>query len=411
MMITNPGCRICGSPDLQQFLSLGKMPLANAFLRADQLTGKEPSFPLDVYLCESCSLVQLRDVVDPGLMFQEYVYFSSTSESFVAHFQNFAAEVHHRFELGSDSLVIDIGSNDGILLKPFQQLGVRVLGIDPAQNVARLATQQGIETLPMFFGRETAEGIRKKRGAARVITANNVFAHVNDLDDFVTAVGILLSQDGVFIIEVPYLGDLLEKNLFDTIYHEHLSYFSVKPLMRLFEKHGMEIFDIQKVKSHGGSVRVFVRRKNPTGGIEPAVQSFLRAEEKLRLYSPETWRRFANSIAQNKTELKILLDGVKVQNKVVAGYGAPAKGNTLLNYFGIGISEIAYIVDDSPYKQGLFTPGTRIPVVAPSRLVDEPPDYILILAWNFAEGIMNKLSSFQKAGGKFIIPVPQPRIS
>ncbi|HSP07237.1 MAG TPA: methyltransferase domain-containing protein, partial [Acidobacteriota bacterium] len=206
MMKSNTGCRICESPRLQQFVSLGPMPLANAFLRADQLDRQEPVFPLDVYLCENCSLVQLRDVVDPGLMFKEYVYFSSTSESFVAHFRAFASEVFQRFSLGPDSLVIDVGSNDGILLKPFQQLGVRVLGIDPAENVARQATEQGIETLPVFFGKQTAEKIRAARGTASVITANNVFAHINDLDDFVFAVGVLLNEDGVFILEVPYLG-------------------------------------------------------------------------------------------------------------------------------------------------------------------------------------------------------------
>jgi len=410
MITTNPGCRICGSQALQQFLSLGSMPLANAFLRADQLDGREPAFPLDVYLCESCSLVQLKYVVDPQLMFKEYVYFSSTSESFVAHFRAFAAEIFERFALEADSLVIDVGSNDGILLKPFQQLGARILGIDPAENVARLATQQGIETLPLFFGKQTAEEIRAKRGTAGIITANNVFAHVNDLDDFVSGISVLLGDGGAFILEVPYLGDLLAKNLFDTIYHEHLSYFSVKPLMLQFEKHAMEIFDIQHVTSHGGSLRIFVRRKTAASPPAPVVREMLRAEEELKIYSLDTWRRFAERIEQNKRELKNLLEGLKSENKTVAGYGAPAKGNTLLNYFGIGTREVAYIVDDSPFKQGLFTPGTRIPVVAPSRLVEHPPDYILILAWNFVESIMNKLAFFRNAGGKFIVPVPHVRI-
>jgi len=410
MMITNSGCRICRSRRLHRFVSLGPMPLANAFLGEEQLSAVEPMFPLDVYLCSDCSLVQSIDVVDPSLMFKNYVYFSSTSDSFVTHFRSFAQDVFERFELSSRSLVVDIGSNDGILLRPFHQLGLRILGIDPAENVARQATENGIETLPIFFNLETAQMVQATKGKADVITANNVFAHVNNLDDFVRGVKILLQDHGVFIFEVPYLADLLQKNLFDTIYHEHLSYFSVKPLVVQFQKHEMRIFDIQRVASHGGSLRVFVKNQTAPYPEAESIETLLQMEKDLNLYDLQTWRAFAERIQENKRKLRALISELKSQGKKIAGYGAPAKGNTLLNYFEIGRGDLDYIGDDSKFKQGLFTPGTHIPVVSPLFLEKDKPDCILILAWNFAGPIMKKLSAFHESGGKFIIPVPSPEI-
>ncbi len=409
MFKTNTRCRICKSPELQQFLSLGKMPPANSFLTLDQLTEPEMTFPLDVCLCNNCALVQLQDVVDPEMMFKNYLYASSTSGSFRAHFQSFAEHVYHRFHLDSQSLVIDVGSNDGILLKPFKELGARVLGVDPAENLAKQAMEAGIDTLPIFFGIKAAHIIAETRGKAHIVTANNVFAHVDDLDSFVRAVRAVLREDGVFIFEVPYLADLLAKNLFDTIYHEHLSYFSLRPLLYQFQKQEMQILDVQKVDSHGGSLRVFVRNQT-SGEIAESVQKFLSLEEELRIYSLETWQSFSDRVQQNREKFRNLMRELKSAGKRIAGYGAPAKGNTLLNYFGITNKELEYIADDSPLKQNLFTPGSHIPVSSPDRLSVDRPDYVLILAWNFADSIMGRLSSFRNSGGKFILPVPSPEV-
>jgi len=403
-------CRVCKGRDLKKFLSLGSMPLANAFLSPKNLKHKEPAFPLEVYLCSRCSLAQLVDVVSPKVLFKDYVYVSSTSESFVAHFRSFAQEAWKRFDLRPGSLIVDVGSNDGILLKPFKELGANVLGVEPAANIAKIANNNGIDTIPAFFSKELAKRIAKTRGRAAVVTATNVFAHVDDLDGFVGSMQELLSEEGVFIFEVPYLGDMIRKNLFDTIYHEHLSYFSVKPLTFLFKRLGMEIVDIQTVASHGGSLRVFVKMLGGSRASRDSVESYLQKEKESKLHSFATMKDFARRIAKNKKGLLDMLRDLKSQGKKIAGYGAPAKGNTLLNYFGIDYRILEYIIDDSPWKQGLFTPGTHIPVAAPSRLGQDKPDYLLILAWNFAEPIMKKLASFQAEGGKFIIPVPEPQI-
>ncbi|MCI0411454.1 class I SAM-dependent methyltransferase [bacterium] len=410
MFKTNIECRICKSQALEQFLSLGLMPPANAFLTADQLKEPEMRFPLAVCLCGNCALVQLKDVVDPELLFKNYVYASSTSSSFRAHFQSFAEQVYHRFKLDSESLVVDVGSNDGILLKPFKELGARILGVDPAENLARIATEAGIDTLPVFFGIKTAQIIAEARGKAHILTANNVFAHVDDLDSFVKAVRAVLREDGVFIFEVPYLVDLLTKNLFDTIYHEHLSYFSLKPLLHHFQKQEMQVFEVQKVDSHGGSLRVFVRNAGAGQESADSVRKLLELEEDLAIYSLETWRSFSDRVQQNREKFRNLFQRLKSAGKRIAGYGAPAKGNTLLNYFGITHRELEYIADDSPLKQNLFTPGSHIPVSSPDRLSVDRPDYVLILAWNFADSIMERLSSFRSSGGKFILPVPSPEV-
>jgi C-methyltransferase C-terminal domain/Putative zinc binding domain/Methyltransferase domain len=404
----NTACRICSGSRLNKILSFGSTPLANSFLKKEELQNQELRFPLEVYLCSDCSLVQMLDIVSPEIMFRNYVYVSSTSPSFVAHFRAFASHVVERFSLPEHSLVIDVGSNDGILLRPFKEQQMRVLGIDPAENLAQLATESGIETLPRFFHTEVAREVVSRYGKASVITANNVFAHVNNLHEFAEAVKILLNDTGAFIFEVPYLGDLYRQNLFDTVYHEHLSYFAVQPLVYFFSRHGMRIFNIEKVSSHGGSLRVFVKPGSETrDGI---VGDYLEEERKLKLDSLHTWAEFSNKIILNKQKLQQMVRDLKSEGKRIAGYGAPAKGNTLLNYFEIGNRILDYIVDDSAFKQGLFTPGTHIPVVAPERLKVERPDHLLILAWNFAEQIMNKLGDYQSAGGKFIIPVPEARI-
>lgn len=410
LVITNECCRGCKGSRWERVFSFGPMPPANAFLAKEDLEKPEHWFPLDVYFCHDCTLLQLRDVVSPELLFREYVYVSSTSPSFVAHFESFAEGVVRRFGFTPETLAVDIGSNDGILLRPLKALGIRVLGVDPALDIARRATQEGIETLPYFFDRVLAERLVRERGHASLITGTNVFAHVNDLDELLGGVGILLDENGVFIIEVPYLVDFLEKNLFDTVYHEHLSYFALEPLITLFARHEMEVFDAERIPVHGGSLRVLVKKQGGRHAKEHRVDGLLRLEETQDLSAVRTYHYFAARIEQNKEELRKLLGELKASGALIAGYGAPAKGNTLLNYFGIGRELIAYIVDDSPWKQGLWTPGTHIPVVAADELSRMPPDYILVLAWNFADSIIKKLDSFRARGGKCIIPVPAPRV-
>lgn len=403
-------CRICGSEKLTPVLSFGSTPLANSFLSESDMLKAEPFFPLEVNFCEDCNLLQLAHVVSPDLLFKNYLYVSSTSKVFVEHFAAYAKDVYNEFGLNDKSLVVDIGSNDGILLKPFKELGVKFLGVDPAENIASEATKQGLTTLPEYFTDKTARKILQKYGKADVITANNVFAHTNDIKSLVKAIKVLLKSEGVFIIEFPYLGDMLQKNLFDLVYHEHLSYFAIKPLVTFFKSLGMKVFDVKKVSSHGGSARVFVARDSSKFEVAPAVKQILAEEKSLGLWQAGTFKKFANNIKVNASKLTSLLDEIKAEGKSIAGYGAPAKGNTLLNYFNIGKETLDYIVDDAPLKQGLYTPGTHIPIVSSEKLKNSPPDYLLILAWNFAEPIMAKLTDYSMGGGKFIIPVPEPEV-
>lgn len=407
---TESQCRVCRGENLRRVFSFGPTPPANAFLREDELQHPEPTFPLDVYFCTDCTLLQLLDVVDPELLFRNYVYVSSTSPVFIAHFERYAAEAAARFLKSTSDLVVDVGSNDGVLLKPFAALGCRVLGIDPARSIAERASAAGIPTVPEFFTPERARQIVGAHGRARIVTANNVFAHTDDLDGFVTAVGDLLDPRGVCIIEAAYLVDFLEKKLFDTVYHEHLCYYALRPLLRLFSRLGMEVFDASRVPTHGGSLRVYVQRAGGPEPLSPRVATLLEAEARAGIGELATYERFAEAVAQNKRALCALLAEEKARGKRIAGYGAPAKGNTLLHYFGIGADALDYIVDDSVYKQGLFTPGTHIPVVSASSLERQRPDYLLLLAWNFAEPLIARLVDFKTAGGKFILPVPEPRI-
>lgn len=410
LMTRNEQCRACKGTALTRILSLGVQPPANAFLHVEDLDRPELAFPLDVWFCRECSLVQMRDIVSPELLFKNYVYVSSMSPAFMAHFASFAESVAGRFGLGASSLVMDIGSNDGILLRPFQERGIQVLGVDPAEKIAAAATADGIETIPAFFTKKVAEDIIGRHGHAAVVTANNVFAHINDLDEIVAGVKILLAPDGVFVTESAYLVDFLEQNLFDTVYHEHLSYFSVSSLRVLLERLGMKIIDVEHVGSHGGSLRVYAAPHESAHLVGESVERFIADERARGLATLGVYEDFGRRVAENKVLLTDLLKKLKADGKHIAGYGAPAKGNTLLNYFGIGVETLDYIVDDSTWKQGLFSPGMHIPVVSAEKLRDARPDYILILAWNFAGPIMKKLEGFSAAGGKFIVPVPAPKI-
>lgn len=401
---------MCKGKNLKKIISLSPTPPANAFLTKKDLKKKELFFPLQVNFCLDCGQLQLTHVVSPELLFRNYVYVSSTSPVFVAHFEEYAKDLVKRFRLNSKSLVIEIGSNDGILLKPLKEEGVRVLGVDPATTIAKKATREGITTLPHFLDTKIAKRIVKKYGYADVVCANNAFAHIHDLDEIVQAVKILASKDSVFVIEFPYLIDFLEKNLFDTIYHEHLSYLSLRPLVAIFKRYGVEIFDLKKVDSHGGSLRVYIKRTDGKHKVQQIVSKLLRNERKQGLDDINTYLKFAKKIEDNKDRLTNLLKKIKTQGKTIVGYGAPAKGNTLLNYFKIGSKILDYIIDDSEYKQGLYTPGTHILVAPFEKIAETKPDYVFILAWNFANPLMNKLLDFKRGGGHFIIPVPKAKI-
>jgi len=402
-------CRICGSENLKPFLSLGKTALANSFLSKEQLTQPEHKFPLDTLFCSQCKLVQLEHVVPPEMLFKNYIYVTSTSNTFKIHFTQLAEAITKDFKLNGNSLAVDIGSNDGLLLKGFQKAGVQTIGVEPASNVAKIASADGVETVNDFFSKKVAEQIVASKGKADVVTANNVLAHIADIHAEVANVLTLLKDDGIFVIETAYLGDMLEQMTFDSIYHEHLYYYSLTSLDYFFRKNSMQIFKVQHVASHGGSLRVFVKKKSSSRAIEGSVPELLEREKALGLHDFETYKKFAFKVSVTKDKLVKLLKELKSQGKTIAAYGAPAKAATLLSFCEIGTDFIDYVVDDSPLKQGMFTPGTHIPVVGSETLADKKPDYVLILAWNFAEEILKKTRPIA-AGVKFIIPLPEPVI-
>lgn len=404
-------CRLCGSHSFEKIWSFGSTPLANAYLRPDEVGRHELFAPLDVYYCQSCSLVQLRDVVSPEVLFSQYLYVSSTSSTFVRHFEDFATSLRERFGLTGETLVVDVGSNDGILLKPLRDAGVRVLGIDPARVIADAASAEGIETVAEFFTPRVAASVRRDHGAAQVIAANNVFAHTDDVTGFVAAVDALLADDGVFVFEVQYLGDLVAQNLFDIVYHEHVCYYHLHPLVAFFRQRGMEVFDVERPSVHGGSLRVFVQRAGGPHHTASRVGSLLQDEERHGLNTSLPYHAFAERIERNKGLLRDLIRRIHSEGKRIVGYGAPAKATTLMYAFGLDQESIEYIVDDDRrFKQGMLMPGTHIPIVSPDRLYEDRPDYCLILAWNFAEPIMRTHSRFTEQGGRFIIPVPKPSV-
>lgn len=403
-------CRVCTKSNFDKVFNFGPTPLANEFLNKDQLDGPESYFPLEVYFCNNCSFLELGHVVDPRVLFGNYVYVSSTSQVFVNHFKEFAKSVVSKYKLDAKSLVIDLGSNDGILLKPYKKLGMRVLGVEPAKHIAEVARKDGIDTISEFFSVDLAKKIVKQKGKAKIVTATNVFAHIDDLDEVIKGIDVLLADDGIFIMEAPYLVDFIEKRYFDLVYHEHLSYWAIDSLITLFKRFNMEVFDVVKVPVHGGTIRVFVKKLKGPCAISPNVKKFLNLENSIKLKDKNTYVSYVNKIYENKSRLISLLTKLKLQNKTIAAYGAPAKGNTLLNFFGIGNEMIDYVIDDSPWKQGLYTPGKRIPVVSPAMLYKNSPDYLLILAWNFADPIMKNHKKFKDNGGKFIIPVPVPKV-
>ncbi len=401
-------CRICGNTKLDKFLSLGPTPLANNFLKSDQLNREELYYPLDVYFCNKCHLIQLLDIVPPEVMFKDYAYITGASKPMELHFAGLTKDVSTNFKVNKDSLVVDIGSNDGTLLQYFSKIGLRVLGIEPASNIAQIARKRGVTTINKFFSKDCALEIYKKYGFADVILATNVFAHVDNLENILYGIDYLLSKDGLFVIEVPYLINLLDNIEFDTIYHEHLSYFSTYPLVYLFRKFGMKIVDIKQIPIHGGSIRIFVKRS--TKKQSQNVSKFLLMEQNAEVDSLKTYTKFAKKVDLVKERLVKLLKTLKNEETRITGYGATAKGNTLLNYCKIGPDILDYISDTTAYKQGRYTPGMHIPIFPEEKFHKDIPNYSLLLAWNYADAILQKEQKYRRKGGKFILPLPDPKI-
>ncbi len=404
-------CRCCHGLSLKQFLDLGFTPLADNFLSSTQLHEPETYYPLQVLLCSDCGLVQLDYVVPPEILFQRnYPYVSSTTETGKEHFHSLAEEACRNFKLKPDDLVIDIGSNVGVLLQGFINQGINnVLGIEPAGNICQMARDNGIETINEFFDEVSASRIVAMKGKARLVTGTNVVAHIDNHHAMVRALDTLLDKKGIFIFEAPYLVNLLDNLEYDTIYHEHLSYLSVRPMNRLFQQFGMEIFDVKTVSIHGGSLRYFVTRRGDYPVSENVVR-FSEMENAKQVYEIKNLNYFAESVRNSREELTWMLRTLKREGKRIVGVSAPAKGMTLLNYCGIGTDILDFITEKAPQKIGKYTPGTHIPVLPDDELMRQMPDFALLLAWNFADEIMRNLDDYRKAGGKFIVPVPKPRI-
>jgi SAM-dependent methyltransferase len=403
-------CRSCGRPDLQLVLSLGRMPLANALVTAEQFDQPESTYPLELAFCPKCSLVQITETVPPEELFRDYLYFSSFSDTMLSHAQAIVERVLVWRPLDANSLAVEIASNDGYLLQYYKQAGIPVLGIEPAINIARVAqAERGIRTLTDFFGAETAARLVEQGERADVIHANNVLAHVPDLNGFVQGLRLLLKPEGVAIIEVPYVKDLIDRCEFDTIYHEHLCYFSLTALSQLFERHGLTIQWVERLAIHGGSLRIFVGVD--TGAPRAAAVTELLDEEKQwGVNRLDFYQGFARRVAELKTSLRDFVFDLKDQKLRLAAYGAAAKGSTLLNYFGIGRSELDFVVDRSTHKQGRYMPGVRLPICSPAKLLEEMPSHVLLLTWNFADEILSQQAEYRRRGGKFIIPIPELRV-
>jgi SAM-dependent methyltransferase len=405
---TDAHCRSCGSTRLSIFLSLGDLPLSDGFLEARQLVDNEPRYPLDVAFCATCSLVQILETVPPEELFgADYPYFSSFTDTLLRHSEANVKERIAERKLGSGSLVVELASNDGYLLQYYKTGGVPVLGIDPAPGPVAAARAKGVDTLEAFFGVEFAKKLAAEGCRADVIHANNVLAHVADTNGFVEGIATLLKDDGVAVIECPYVKDLIEHGEFDTIYHEHLCYFSVTALRALFSRHGLYITRVVPLSIHGGSLRVFVEKQNRP---EQSVHDYIESEQRLGLDRLDYYADFSNRVNQIRTELNELLQGLKQRKARIVGYGAAAKGTIMLNYVGIGQETLDFVVDRNTHKQGRFIPGVRLPIAAPERVLAEQPDYVLILPWNFKDEIMAQQAEYRRRGGKFIVPVPRPTI-
>jgi SAM-dependent methyltransferase len=400
-----PVCRGCGDELTRTLVDLGTTPLANAYVDADTTVPEDPRYPLHARVCDRCLLVQIDAVVPPDHIFSDYAYFSSYSPSWVEHARRYADAATRRFGLDASSLVVEIASNDGYLLKHFVDAGIPVLGVEPAANVAEVAIAAGVPTDVRFFGRETAEDLVLERGRADLVVANNVLAHVPELHDFIAGIARMLSPSGACSIEVPHVLRMLEHVEFDTIYHEHFSYFSLHAAGRLLAQHGLRVFDVEELPTHGGSLRIWACRgaRHPE---HPRVANVLQAEREAGIHRPEGYAGFAERVEECRRSLLAFLGDTRSAGKSIVAYGAAAKGNTLLNYCGITTADIPYVVDRSPHKQGRLLPGSRLPIADPERIRADRPDYVLILPWNLRDEIIGQLSDVPTWGGRFVTPVP-----
>jgi hypothetical protein len=405
-----PECRFCAAPLTLTFVDLGMSPLCERFLRAEELRAEEIFYPLHALVCERCYLAQLEAFVPPADIFREYAYFSSFSESWVEHARRYVEMISRRLRLGEDDLVVELASNDGYLLRNFLGTGIPILGVDPAVNVAEAARAAGIPTIVEFFGLELARGLAAEGRRASLVVANNVLPHVPDLNDFVRGVRVLLRDEGTATFEFPHLARLIERVEYDTIYHEHFSYFSFATAAEVLAAHGLEAYDVEELPTHGGSLRVYAQHAGGPHGTKRAVRELLAREEAEGLRSPEPYRRFAEDVNESKRALLELLVRLRRRGKQIVGYGAPGKGNTLLNYCGIRTDFLDYTVDRNPYKHGLYTPGTHIPIHPPERIAETRPDYVLVLPWNLLHEIAEQLAYVAEWGGKLIVPVPRAEV-
>ena len=404
-------CRMCGEGSLTKAMSLTPTPPGNDFLTKEELGRDEPVYPLDLYFCEACHHIQLGHVVDPKILYQKnYSYVSATSAYFVNHLKHYAKDMVERFDLKPGDLAVDIGSNDGTCLSFFKDKGMKVVGVDPATEIAGKATENGIDTIADFFGYRLAVELRKKYGTAKYITSHNACAHIDNLFDVVKGVEHWLDADGVFVLEVGYFVDVYSNTWFDTVYHEHVDYHTVAPFEKLFNRVGMELISVERISPQGGSIRVMAQKK---GGIikrDDSVDELIALEAKLGLDKAETLRKLNHKISQVRDKLHDLIHSLKADGKSIAGFGAPTKATTLMAHFGLDATVLDFIVDDNPLKQGLFTPITHIPVLSADALYKIKPDYVLILAWNFAEPIMQMHKKYSEQVGQFILPMPNPEI-
>ena len=404
-------CRFCKTELRHTFVDLGMSPLCESYLRPDQLNQMEAFYPLHVFVCDRCFLVQLQEYVNPENIFVEYAYFSSFSDSWLEHCRNYTGQMTERFRLNAQSLVVEVASNDGYLLQYFVEKKIPVLGIEPAANVAKVAIDRGVPTLTQFFGTRLATELARDGKQADLLAGNNVLAQVPDLCDFVAGMKILLKPNGVVTLEFPHLLRLMESKQFDTIYHEHFSYFSFLTAEKIFAAFGLVLFDVEELATHGGSLRIFGRHQEDSSKpITQRVIAMRELEQRAGLMHIESYRSFADMVKRTKQELLQQLIEIKKVRKTIVAYGAPGKGNTLLNYCGIGTDFLDYAVDRNPYKQGRYTPGMHIPIFAPSKIAETRPDYLLILPWNLKDEIMHQMGEIREWGGKFIVPIPEATI-
>ncbi len=409
--MSRPNCRFCGRRLEHLFADLGMSPLANSYLGPEQLLVMEPFYPLRVFVCDGCFLVQLPELASPQEIFSDYAYFSSYSDTWLRHAEAYAEAMIERFGLGAGHRVVEIASNDGYLLQYFQRRGVPVLGIEPARNVAAAAEEAGIPTLVEFFGAGLARRLAAERRGADLLVANNVLAHVPDINDFVAGLAVALNPGGVITVEFPHLLRLMEGNQFDTIYHEHFSYLSFTTVREIFARHGLTLFDVDELPTHGGSLRIYGRHEaDPSQPVAPAVAALAAREQEAGLRTLEPYRRFDERVRATKRKLLAFLIEARDGGASIAAYGAAAKGNTLLNYCGIGTDFIDYVVDRSPHKQGCFLPGTHLPIHPPERLFETRPDLVLILPWNLKQEIMEQMAGIRDWGGRFFVAIPEVEV-